>query len=124
MSTNLQRSIRLVLALLTLLSMFSAQAMSIDWSGNYRLEWVNIDKTTLDTPSLSKSYLLNSLQLSPKIIAADGVNIIGKFNIFHNSNYPNSQIGQVWGAGQTLAAPAPPNTVGGASLAVSAAERV
>lgn len=87
---------------------FAAQAMSVEWKGNYRIEWVEIDKTSLDSPNLRKSYLLNSLQLSPKIIAADGVNIIGKFNVLHNPNYPNSQLGQIWGPGQT-------QSVGGSS---------
>jgi hypothetical protein len=78
----------------------TASAMAIDWSGNYRIEWMNVDKTNLDSNS-GKSYLLNSLQLSPKIIAADGVNIIGKFNILQNANYPTGQMGQLWGQGQT-----------------------
>lgn len=76
-----------------------SQAVSIDWSGTYRFEAVTIDSTTLGDPKNSKSYLLQNLTLSPKIIAVDGVNIIGTFQFLGNPNYPGSQVGQVFGNG-------------------------
>lgn len=81
-------------------------AMSVDWAGTYRFEYVEIDKTTLADPGLKKSYFLNHLNLSPKIIAADGVNIIGNFEVMPNQAYPNSQVGTSFG---TISSGAPSN---------------
>lgn len=77
----------------------SAQAISIDWTGTYRIEYTEVDRTSLDDPHLRKSYILNHLSLSPKIIAADGINIIGKFEILPSDLYPDSQAGQAFGKG-------------------------
>lgn len=93
----------------TVLASVSASAVSLDWTGTYRIEYVNISNTSLDSPSLAKDYLLNSLTLSPKIIAADGVNIVSKFQVLPNKNYPNSQLGEIFGS------PTPTHTGGGAS---------
>jgi hypothetical protein len=89
----------------------SALAVSLDWSGAYRIEYTNISNTSLDSPSLHKEYLLNSLTLSPKIIAADGVNVISRFQILPNKNYPNSQVGQIFGN----PTPTTSSTTGGSS---------
>jgi hypothetical protein len=78
-----------------------AQAISIDWAGTYRIEYTEVDRTSLHDPKLRKSYILNSLQLSPKIIAADGFNIVGKFDILPSDSYPDSQVGQAFGRGPT-----------------------
>ena len=97
-----------LLVLSSLLSITqAAHAVSIDWSGQYRFEYADISSTSLDDPKLAKSYILNQLSLSPKIIAADGVNIIGKFEILTNDQYPDSQTGQNSGKG--------PSKVGGNS---------
>ncbi len=97
-----------LLVLSSLLSITqAAHAVSIDWSGQYRFEYADISSTSLDDPKLAKSYILNQLSLSPKIIAADGVNIIGKFEILTNDQYPDSQTGQNFGKG--------PSKVGGNS---------
>ncbi len=79
----------------------SAHAISIDWAGTYRIEYTEVERTSLISPKLRKSYILNSLQLSPKIIAADGVNIVGKFDVLNNDLYPDSQLGQTFGRGPT-----------------------
>jgi len=73
--------------------------MAVDWSGTYRFEYTEIDRTLLDSGSGRKSYLLNHLNLSPKIIAADGINIIANFEILGNNRYPDSQVGQQFGSG-------------------------
>jgi hypothetical protein len=83
------------------LSCNSAKALSIDWSGNYRFEYTEVDRTSVGDPKLRKAYVLNHLSLSPKIIAADGVNIVGKFEVLPNDQYPDSQAGQVFGKGPT-----------------------
>jgi hypothetical protein len=79
----------------------SVFAMSIDWAGNYRFEITQVDKPSLGDPSERKSYGLHILSLSPKIVAADGFNIVGRFNILNSEEpaYVNSQAGQIWGAG-------------------------
>ncbi|QLY25019.1 hypothetical protein [Bdellovibrio sp. KM01] len=86
-----------VLGLSIALSSTAAHAMSLDWSGGYRAEWTEVDKPSLTTPTERKAYGLNYLYLTPKIIAADGVNIISRVDIFNSSIYPGSQLGTIWG---------------------------
>ncbi|MFN7453816.1 MAG: hypothetical protein ACK5RO_04060 [Pseudobdellovibrionaceae bacterium] len=86
---------------LVLASFSQAQAMSVEWTGNYRFEYTQLSSTTLGSPQKGKSYFLNSLQLSPKIIAADGMNVVAKFDVLTNSAYPDSQAGAVLGGGPT-----------------------
>jgi hypothetical protein len=74
-----------------------AFALNLDWEGTYRFEWHDLDRPSLSTPSQRKSYGLGYLRLSPKIIAADGVNIASRFDIMNGDAYPNSQLGQIWG---------------------------
>lgn len=93
----IKKSVAKVLCLSLTLMTASAQAMSLDWSGGYRFEWTEVDKPSLGSPSERKAYGLNYLYLSPKIIAADGVNVISRFDILSNSAYPNSQLGDIWG---------------------------
>jgi len=75
----------------------SAQAMTLDFTGGYRFEWTGISKPSLGSPAGDKSYGLNYLYLAPKIIAADGVNIISRFDVLNTGGYPNSYLGQIWG---------------------------
>src|SRR5437870_211287 len=86
-----------VLGLSIALMSSTAGAMSLDWSGGYRAEWTEVDKPSLGSPSGRKAYGTNFLYLSPKIIAADGININTRFDILTNSFYPNSQLGEIWG---------------------------
>lgn len=92
-----------LLMITALIAPAGALAMSIDWAGNYRFEYTEVDKTSLDSPSLRKAYMLNHLSLSPKIIAADGLNIVAKFEILTNDQYPESQAGQPFGKGPSKA---------------------
>lgn len=84
----------------------SAFAMNLDWSGGYRFEWTQVDRPSLGVPSERKAYGLNYLYLSPKIVAADGFNIVSRFDILGSDEtaYRNSQVGQIWGAGSTTTA--------------------
>lgn len=88
----------------------SAQAMTLDWSGGYRIEWTEIDRPTLGEPRDRKAYGLNYLYLSPKIIAADGVNIISRFDVLNFDSgavahpYQHSQLGQIWGSNSNAGA--------------------
>jgi len=86
-----------VLGLSVALVSTSAQAMSLDWTGGYRAEWTEVDRPSLGSPTQRKAYGLNYLYLSPKVIAADGINVISRIDIFNSNMYPNSQVGNVWG---------------------------
>jgi hypothetical protein len=75
-----------------------AQALTLDWTGGYRFEWTEVDRPSLASPGQRKAYGLNYLYLSPQIIAADGVNIYSRFDVLNSTEYPNSQVGQIWGS--------------------------
>ena len=76
----------------------NALALSIDWSGGYRLEYTEIDRPSLADSKERKAYALNFLYLQPKILASDGINIISRFDIFSNTSaYKNSQLGSTFG---------------------------
>ena len=49
-----------------LLSM-QAHAISIDWTGGYRIEYVDINRPTLSEPAEKKNYALHYLYLQPKL---------------------------------------------------------
>jgi hypothetical protein len=77
-----------------------AHAISIDWSGGYRVEFTDINSPTLDGNDPSpKSYGLQYLYLNSKIVASDGINIIGRFDVLGNKvpGYQNSQLGALVG---------------------------
>jgi len=77
-----------------------AQASDISWTGRYRAEGVLIENPGLNGQGLNKAYLLHHLVLQPKMIAADGLTIFGRFDVFNNANFgAASQAGQVFGNG-------------------------
>lgn len=82
-----------------LLSSMTSFAMSVDWTGTYRFEFVELDRPSLTEPKLRKSYMLHHLNLNPKVIAADGINIVGRFDLLPSSAFANSQVGQQFGYG-------------------------
>lgn len=90
---------------LFLAACFSAQstwALSIDWTGGYRAEYIALTQPSLSSDnSQSKSYALNYLYLQPKIIGSDGLNIVSRFDIMPNQTaaYKNSQVGSLLGGG-------------------------
>lgn len=90
-----------LLNLLIVLCSVNAYAISIDWSGGYRIEYMSVPNTTLADSPGSKDYGLNYLYLQPKIIGSDGINIISRFDIFGSDvpAYKNSQLGSFWGGG-------------------------
>ncbi|MEN0057763.1 MAG: hypothetical protein AAGB31_02920 [Bdellovibrio sp.] len=113
-----KKSLLCVLSLSAALLSGTAQAMSLDWSGGYRFEWTEVDRPSLATPTERKAYGLNYLYLSPKIIAADGVNIISRFDVLNSTAYPNSQVGEIWGL-NTNAAPGNVSNQGSSQVHVS-----
>lgn len=93
----------------------NASAMSVDWTGLYRFEWVQVDHPSLAGAPVSgarKAYGLNYLGLSPHIIASDGVEISARFDVLANqdSAYTNSQAGQIWGQSLSTTNPSPTNS--------------
>lgn len=92
--------LKTVLLLLIQFALYSSQtlAMELDWNGNYRIEYVEIDKTEMNSGS-RKGYLLNNLVLMPHIIPSDDVEVISKIHLAQDSlsAYPNSQAGMIWG---------------------------
>ena len=88
-----------------LLAPLSSTAMTLDWTGGYRVEWTQLDRPSLAVPSASiansaKQYGTNYLFLNPQIIATDGLTIRGRLEVFGGQYpYDNSQLGQLWGLG-------------------------
>nr|BFD60835.1 hypothetical protein CKG001_29420 [Bdellovibrio sp. CKG001]BFD68443.1 hypothetical protein HAGR004_34650 [Bdellovibrio sp. HAGR004] len=113
LNKNLLKALGLSVALLSP----AAHAMSLDWSGGYRFEWTEVDRPSLGTPTERKAYGTNYLYLSPKVIAADGVNVVSRFDILNSQAYPNSQLGDIWGLNS--GAPANSNNQGSADVKVS-----
>ncbi|AZZ37825.1 hypothetical protein CIK05_13780 [Bdellovibrio sp. qaytius] len=79
----------------------TAAAISIDWTGGYRVEYTSVSRPSLASDKLSKDYALNFLYLQPRIIGSDGVNIVSRFDIMGSQipAYKNSQLGSVIGGG-------------------------
>jgi hypothetical protein len=81
-----------ILSLIVLLLASNASANSVDWSGLYRFESIYVK--SIDADEDSKNYFLHHMVLKPKIIAADGLHIQGRFDVLNNedglhSNYSN-----------------------------------
>ncbi|MCB0394969.1 MAG: hypothetical protein KDD25_10435, partial [Bdellovibrionales bacterium] len=72
-------------ALLALLLMSQlTQASDVAWSGRYNFEGVLLQGPELRGET-ERSYLQHHLILKPKIVATDGVNIYGRFDIMNSS---------------------------------------
>lgn len=72
-----------------------AFAGDINWSGKYQVEANLIKNPSLGTDD-EYSYLNHHLVLNPHIVAADGITIHTRFDIFNNG-YNNSQFGEFFG---------------------------
>ncbi len=60
---------------------------NLNWSGQYRFEIFSLQNPTLLEDG-DKSYVLHHFVLKPQIIAADGLKIHGRFDLFNNENHP------------------------------------
>ncbi|MGE4133615.1 MAG: hypothetical protein AB7F86_18405 [Bdellovibrionales bacterium] len=88
----------------------SAWAGDLEWSGVYRIEGNFLNNSELSGTKKELTYGLHHLVLRPKIVAGDGLTIMGQFDILNDStNYPDSQMGQVWGSGIGGATPTSEN---------------
>ncbi len=100
MRNNSVKFITLIGLVATVLLSPVLYAGDIEWSGVYRIEGYHLKNSELRGSNKRElNYGLNHLVLRPKITAGDGLTIYGQFNIFNNSRYPNSQMGQVFGSG-------------------------
>lgn len=110
---------RLFLGATALLMSAPALAASLDWSGTYRAEWFQLDRPSLGEPLERKAYGLHSLILNPRIIASDGVTIVGSFDVLASQDfaYADSQAGQVWGQPRVM--PVAPQTDNSRSITVA-----
>ena len=79
----------------------SADAGDLEWSGLYRVEAYAISASEVNSSSGNKDYGLHHLILRPKIVASDGIDIIGRFDIINSSDstLANSQVGGFFGDG-------------------------
>lgn len=92
------KGIKLFSTLLILTGISQAShALVLDFAGSYRSEGLQMQNAELDSIKRDTSYILHHLYLKPKIIAADGLNVYSRFDLFNNANYPNSQLGQTFG---------------------------
>ncbi len=87
-----------ILFLFTTLFATSVLAGDIKWEGQYRFEGLRINNPGLDGGN-SKSYMLHHLTLKPQFTAFDGFTIHSRFDVLNNSQFPNDQLGQTFGAG-------------------------
>jgi hypothetical protein len=95
----------ITLSFLNLACFLNSAYADIEWSGVYRFEGNFIKNPELGSRGKELSYGLQHLVLRPKIQAGDGLTIYGQFNIFNDeTDYPNSQMGQIWGSGVRSAA--------------------
>lgn len=58
----------------------------LNWSGRYRFEVFSLVNSDLQDGN--KSYILHHFVLKPNIIAADGLKIHGRFDLFNNEDHP------------------------------------
>jgi hypothetical protein len=73
----------------------TARAADITWGGTYRVEGIKLINPELSSDKSDKSYILNHLILSPKIVAADGVTIFGRLDVLNDPNFGINSAGQV-----------------------------
>ena len=88
------------MAALSLAPMSGAIAADLSWSGFYRVEGLRVHGSELNSAGSDKAYMLHHLVLQPKIVAADGVTIYARFDVFNNATFgADSQLGDFFGSG-------------------------
>lgn len=75
-----------------------ARAVDLTWGGLYRAEAISVQNSALNHDAqFDKSYLLHHLILNPKIVAADGLTLYGRVDIFNSRHYRNTAMGEFFG---------------------------
>ena len=85
---------------IALTSTFAA-AGDVSWDGEYRVEADKIWDSQMDhSYGKDKAYILHHFILQPKFVAADGLNIYGRFDILNDSRLGSGNVaGQAFGSG-------------------------
>lgn len=89
------------------LTLESASSADLTWGGTYRVEAVRVTNPELASANTTKAYLLHHLVLTPKLVAADGLTLYSRLDVFNDPNFGinpttgqvNSVAGDVIGAG-------------------------
>lgn len=87
-----------------LASPVGSYAGDINWSGRYLLEGQYLKNPALTSDGNEYSSLSHHLILNPQFIAGDGIVINSRFDIFNNSDYQNSGVGEFFGGSDAKAA--------------------
>lgn len=95
----------ILIVVLLLVLQNTGMASGVEWSGRYRLEYNSLQNPTLASGGSTKEYINHHFVLKPKIVAADGLNIYGRFDILNGSL--TDQVGTTLGG--TLSTPAQPS---------------
>ncbi|MDX9732473.1 MAG: hypothetical protein RBT63_11930, partial [Bdellovibrionales bacterium] len=114
-ATSLSRLAKFAAGAASLVAAFStmavaqqSQAADIQWGGLYRAEGIRIHNPELSGSNTDKAYMLHHLVLAPKIVAADGMTIFGRFDVLNGAGFgANSQAGEFIGQGVGQSPPAP-----------------
>lgn len=102
-----QSAVCLGLAAGTTLAGYQSSAGDLSWTGRYRAEGVSINNPYMGDSKQQKSYVLHHAILFPKIVAADGLNIYGRFDILNTTGFENTQMGQFFGSAAPSTPPYP-----------------
>lgn len=86
--------------ILLFLMQSTGMASGIEWSGNYRLGFVQLENPSMQSGGATKEYIHHHLVLKPKIVAADGLNIYGRFDVFNSSQ--SNQVGLFLGGDESM----------------------
>lgn len=87
------------MALVVLVSASISQGADLQWGGLYRFEGNLINNPELSSSPRAKTYMLHHLILQPKIVAADGMTVFGRFDMLNSGFGANSQAGAFIGQG-------------------------
>lgn len=97
---NCKHGCRFLALMISIFTFSQVKAGDFEWSGLYRIEGYQIKNSELSSKRREKAYGLHHLVLKPKIIAADGLIINSRFDIFNSTgDLSNSPLGMTFGHG-------------------------
>ncbi|HVK62283.1 MAG TPA: hypothetical protein VM432_12060 [Bdellovibrionales bacterium] len=85
-------AIHIAAALLAVLSFSNAKAADLTWGGLYRVEANQITNPELSSQKTNKAYILHHLILSPKVVAADGLTVFSRLDVFNGNGIDNNGV--------------------------------
>lgn len=96
---SIGNAIVLAMASSALFAVTPSKAADLQWGGLYRFEGNLINNPELSSSPRAKTYMLHHLILQPKIVAADGMTVFGRFDLLNSNFGTNSQAGAFIGQG-------------------------